>query len=104
MKVKYFSGSTELVYIRPMKNDLFASRFDVRGVRYDGYSRLVGYAIGATNDGHELPVTRKIEYKSNPSLHRCDARCRNAKGHSCECSCGGQFHGFGDSGMFQAAA
>ena len=23
----------------------------------------------------------------------CDARCTDATGHNCECSCGGQFHG-----------
>ena len=25
----------------------------------------------------------------------CDARCTNAKGHSCDCSCGGANHGSG---------
>jgi hypothetical protein len=25
--------------------------------------------------------------------HRCDARCTSAKGHNCECSCGGLNHG-----------
>ena len=24
---------------------------------------------------------------------KCDARCENAKGHNCECSCGGKNHG-----------
>jgi hypothetical protein len=23
----------------------------------------------------------------------CDARCTNARGHNCECSCGGKNHG-----------
>lgn len=27
--------------------------------------------------------------------HKCDARCTSAKGHSCECSCGGKNHGSG---------
>lgn len=27
--------------------------------------------------------------------HKCDARCLNAKGHICECSCGGENHGAG---------
>lgn len=27
--------------------------------------------------------------------HKCDARCVNAKGHNCECSCGGANHGKG---------
>lgn len=27
--------------------------------------------------------------------HKCDSRCLNAKGHDCECSCGGKNHGAG---------
>jgi hypothetical protein len=27
--------------------------------------------------------------------HQCDAACLNAKGHLCECSCGGANHGAG---------
>ncbi len=26
---------------------------------------------------------------------KCDARCTEAKGHSCECACGGKYHGAG---------
>ena len=42
-------------------------------------------------------ATRKVEYKSNPSKHECDARCINATGRimKCECSCGGKNHGMG---------
>ena len=29
------------------------------------------------------------------SDHECNATCMNAKGHSCECSCGGANHGAG---------
>lgn len=25
--------------------------------------------------------------------HKCDARCTSARGHNCECSCGGENHG-----------
>lgn len=25
--------------------------------------------------------------------HKCDARCESARGHSCECACGGANHG-----------
>jgi len=25
--------------------------------------------------------------------HKCDARCTSARGHNCECSCGGANHG-----------
>lgn len=102
MQIKYFSGAVEIKHIRALKNAEFAARFPgVAGFRFDGFKKLVGYAEGATKDGDELPVTRKIEFKSNPSLHKCDARCQNAKGRTCECSCGGQFHGFGSAGAFR---
>jgi len=52
---------------------------------------LVGHPV--SGEKATLPVTRTIYFKSNPSLHVCDARCRHAKGHNCECSCGGKFHG-----------
>lgn len=32
---------------------------------------------------------RRIERKTKPSNHKCDARCLSAKGVKCECSCGG---------------
>ncbi len=39
------------------------------------------------------PMTyRKIEGYRNESVP-CDARCTGARGHSCECSCGGKHHG-----------
>jgi len=102
---KYFSGTVELTHIRPMLNAKFAAAFPgIRGIRYDGFHMFVGYAQGATKDGQELPVTRKIEFKSNPSLHKCDARCQSAKGRLCECSCGGKFHGFGFAGAMYAEA
>lgn len=35
---------------------------------------------------------------------RCDARCTNARGHKCDCSCGGENHGagwsIGGAGLF----
>lgn len=48
---------------------------------------------GFAPDGSKLQCTRKIEYKSNPSKHKCDARCTTAKGFKCECECGGKNHG-----------
>jgi hypothetical protein len=40
---------------------------------------------------------RAMEYgalvgRFDPS-HKCDARCEGARGHNCECSCGGANHG-----------
>ena len=61
-----------------------------------------GKANGGKFGWHEatrtwLPVSRSIQFKSNPSRHECDARCTHAKGRTmqCECSCGGKNHGKG---------
>jgi len=95
-KIKYYNGTTELIYVHPIKNEKFLA---IGGVMskdnyYDCCLRMAG--CDPKDSVTVLPVTRKIEYKSNPSKHKCDARCVNAKGHSCECSCGGQFHGSGN--------
>ena len=52
--------------------------------------------VGIDSEGFEAPVTRKIQYKRNPSLHECSARCRGGKCNGvCECKCGGKNHGIG---------
>lgn len=91
-RFKYFSGTTQGTGLQPMDNAVFAKLFPgVKGRRSDSFSMLVTFDAG----GQPMPVTRSIDYKKNPSLHKCDARCRHAKGNSCECSCGGKFHGAG---------
>ncbi len=35
---------------------------------------------------------RGVKGTVNPD-HKCDSRCTNAKGHNCDCSCGGENHG-----------
>lgn len=65
-------------------------------VWHDGHvSTKAHHFKGKLADGTTLTCSRKIEFKRNPSLHKCDARCLNAKGHQCECSCGGKNHGKG---------
>jgi hypothetical protein len=91
-KTVHFSGTDELKYVWPIRNGEFDQKFPgIKGKRLDSFSKL----IGKTEDGRVLPVTRTIFYKANPSLHKCDARCRHAKGGNCECSCGGKYHGAG---------
>jgi hypothetical protein len=92
---KYFSdlnGETvELVDPHGLDNAKFASSFPgIKGRKYDSFQRLVGYRIGTKE---LLPVSRSIERPGNPSNHKCDARCLNARGFKCECSCGGKNHG-----------
>lgn len=45
--------------------------------------------------GERHTAMRVIERKASPSNHKCDDRCISAKGHKCECSCGGHNHGKG---------
>lgn len=52
----------------------------------------------------DIKAERVIQFKSNPSLHQCDARCMNAKGRICECSCRGKNHGNGGSALSCEAA
>ena len=92
---QYYCDDVELKSAYPLKTARFIAIGGVpsRHNRYDGYNRLVGHpAVGGDAC---MPVTRKIYYKRNPSLHKCDARCMNARGHDCECSCGGANHGIG---------
>lgn len=37
----------------------------------------------------------KVDF-GDGSARRCDARCHDAKGHSCRCVCGGRNHGVGE--------
>lgn len=90
---KYFCGDVELRDVFYIKTDRFLK---IGGVpskhnRVDSFSRMIG--IPADAPLAWLPVTRKIEYKDYPSLHKCDGRCMSAKGPVCECSCGGKNHG-----------
>ncbi len=95
--IRYFTDldgrSDELVHVFGMPNGEFETLFPgIPSARYDSYSRMVGYRKG---ERKAYPVTRRIEFKSNPSLHKCDSRCMNARGRNCECSCGGRNHGQG---------
>lgn len=104
--IRYFNDTTgeaiELKAPYGMDNKEFAAKFPEmltpvwRAFRYDGYSMWVGYPKHGS--GGPLPVTRKIEYKSQPSKHECNAKCMGGKANgTCECRCGGKNHG---AGMF----
>lgn len=94
---RYFSDYGKepevLTHIRGLDNAAYHRLFPgVRGFRSDSFQMLVG----TTEYGVTRPVTRKIEYKSAPSLHECNARCLNGKCTGvCECRCGGKNHGRG---------
>jgi len=100
MAIRYFSDTEEgavlLEAVHGMCNKLFAEKFPgIKGLRDDTFSKWVGYS---TKDKRILPATRKIEYKTKPSLHECNAKCLNGRHNGiCECRCGGENHG---KGMF----
>jgi len=51
------------------------------------------FAVYKPSDPTLRQFVRAISYAKYPSLHSCDDRCRKAKGHNCECACGGANHG-----------
>lgn len=106
---RYFNALTELTKVYPIDLKEFKERFPeaVVGAKHGSYP-LIGRPanVEITQDMKRadvaalyVPVERVIEYKKNPSLHKCDARCQNATGRimKCECRCGGKYHGVGFS-------
>lgn len=81
--IKYFADTTDGRTLEFTK-----VAHDYKGFKVAAYDAESGQWIGCN---------RKVEYKSSPSRHECDARCVNANGRTmnCECSCGGKNHGKG---------
>jgi hypothetical protein len=50
---------------------------------------------------HKVFVLNRIKGTYSKD-HKCDARCLNAKGHDCTCSCGGANHGRGHTAVHVA--
>jgi len=59
------------------------------GKRADSFTRWVTFNAA----GEAMPVTRKIEFKKNPSLHKLYARCRMRRAVRVNASCGGKSWG-----------
>lgn len=107
MAFKYFNSITELTGVYTINPKEFAERFPGETSRKDGYYHFIGRPMDVSITGMSrvevsalyVPVERIIDYKKQPSLHKCDARCQNATGRimKCECRCGGRFHGVGFS-------
>ena len=99
-EMQHYSNDT-LLYgtIQGMKNAEFAETFPgVQGKRYDSFSMMVMHSAEdkgklMSQHGPVMPLTRIVDYKTNGSKHECGAKCRNAKGPNCECSCKGEYHG-----------
>lgn len=80
---------------------LFATAEDVRevasfdDVKQPGVPYLIkGKVFARCNHGHRVFVLKQIKGTYSPD-HKCDARCLNARGTDCTCSCGGANHGRG---------
>lgn len=80
-------------------NDLSAEQIALLAARFPKLGqRLLPVPVGASlfdavHCCRYLKV-RRIRGVVVPD-HKCDARCTGAKGHDCECSCGGKNHGAG---------
>ena len=78
--------------------DIAGEAHELTAIWHDGHiSTAARHFSGLTTAGQRVQATRKIEMKSFPSKHVCDARCMHAQGKTmrCECSCGGKNHGRG---------
>lgn len=79
---------------------LFATREQVLDVGDFREVKQVGTPYRVGNNGffarctnrHKVFVLKSIKGTYSKD-HKCDARCLNARGHKCTCSCGGMNHG-----------
>jgi hypothetical protein len=62
---------------------------------HDGHNSSAAHHFGGTCPvcGYWHMAKRAIERPGSVSNHKCDGRCLSAKGHKCECECGGKNHG-----------
>jgi hypothetical protein len=69
---------------------------DFRGIKNVGLPHRVGNngLFARCPNRHKVFVLKQIKGTYSKD-HKCDARCLEAKGHKCTCSCGGLNHGRG---------
>jgi hypothetical protein len=98
--IKYFYGDQQIYYNggrMPLSEAKQNHPQFARFAKVDSFDCVAGCLLGQEHTPHPkiYPATRKVFYKIDGSKHKCDARCLNAKGHNCECACGGSNHGAG---------
>ncbi len=71
--------------------------------RGDTWSQYDGDPLAICDGCRSLMAYGRVQGIFNPAV-RCDARCTNARGHNCECSCGGENHGAGWGAAYREAA
>lgn len=62
-----------------------------------GAYRVNNGHVARCANGHKVFPLKRVKGTYSKD-HKCDARCLNAKGHDCTCSCGGMNHGRGHVG------
>lgn len=106
--------ATEMPFLGRCKSceyTLFAAASDIveangfNEVRGDGRAYRVGNEgwFARCGNGHPFFVLKRIKGTFS-EVHECDARCLNAKGSECTCSCGGVNHGRGHAVSVTAAS
>lgn len=85
--IRYFNGDRALTKVTYQGGKAYGLPQNVEPAFTKEHGWMTGF----------VRADRKVEFKSNPSRHECDARCLNATGRvmKCECSCGGKNHGRG---------
>lgn len=51
------------------------------------------FSVAQDSAGVYHIVTRRITHRVVSRPHQCNKTCTHAKGTSCDCVCGGEFHG-----------
>ena len=78
-KIVHIDNTTS-VYVGPVKEG-------------EDTSNAIYCPTGWFQGKHMMVVTRKVQFKPFPKLHECNAKCRSATRHICECRCRGKNHG-----------
>lgn len=79
-------------YYRQTENGLIGAGIWVNATYPDGRRDYAGDMIGLCSGCKRMMTFGPLKGILNNAVP-CDARCTNARGHNCECSCGGENHG-----------
>lgn len=87
-----FSYPLQQQFICYSRNHPAISLADLRRMAGSRWLLLIGKCAKC---GSVHLADRMIDRTTTPNNHPCDARCTFARGHLCECVCGGRNHGAG---------
>lgn len=81
--------SIPLKYRTVTRGTVYRYQTEVSEPEWHPYQLLIHCTV------HRYPISFKRVEGTYSEKHTCDARCVNAIGPNCECSCGGENHGGG---------